>query len=181
MSTKKLSSKTIYGKSSWRLDLDQWELANGRLFEKPVVRHPGSVVLVPLRETEQGPEVIMLKQFRHVLNQVIFELPAGTRDWGEDPLECAKRELREETGYQAEKFVHLGDCWPGPGFSDEVMTIYLATHLTHNPLLADIDEEIEIAPILFADLYQQAKSGQIWDAKTVVSVWKTAVYLGVGD
>ena len=177
MSIKKISSKTVFSNPSWHLDVDSWRLDNGRLFEKPTIRYAGSVVLVPLRETDFGPEIIMLKQFRYGLNQTIFELPAGTQEWGEEPLKCAHRELREETGYKADTIIELGRCWPSPGSSDELMTIYLATGLSHAPLPPDEDEQIELAPILFADLYEQAKMGQIADAKTIVSIWKTAVYL----
>lgn len=174
---KKVSEKTVYPGKSWRLDEETWRLENGRLMQKPTVRHPGSVVLVPLRETAVGPEIIMIHQFRHVLNQYIDELPAGTQEWGEEPLLCAQRELREETGFRAENFVELGKCWPAPGSSDELMTIFLATDLTHDPLPADEDEQIELAPILLSDLYEKVKTGQLYDAKTVVGIWKTAVYL----
>lgn len=177
MSTKLLASKTVYPHSSWRLDEDEWQLENGRIVHKPAVRHPGSVVLVPLRQGKNGPEILMLRQFRYVLNQTILELPAGTLDWGEKPLACAQRELREETGHRAERFEALGTIWPAPGSSDEQMTLFLATGLHADPLAMDEDEQIEVVPMPFDELFSQVKKGQILDAKTIVGVWKTAVYL----
>ncbi|HIP71690.1 MAG TPA: NUDIX hydrolase, partial [Anaerolineae bacterium] len=98
------SSPVIWQGASWRLRLDRRQLPDGSVVEKGVVDHPGSVVLVPLRPLPDDYELLMLRQFRHALDRTILELPAGTRGWQEDWLVCAQRELREETGYRAEKF-----------------------------------------------------------------------------
>lgn len=178
MSAKKVSGKTIWQKeASWRLDEETWRLENGRLVQKGIVQHPGSVVLVPLREAASGPEVIVIRQFRHALNRHILELPAGTLHWGEAPRLAAQRELREEIGYRAGTFTKLGTIWPAPGSSDEQMTLYVATELTPDPLPPDDDEEIELVPLPFTALLEKAKYGEIQDAKTIVGVWWTAVYL----
>ena len=119
----------------------------------------------------------MLRQYRHVLDQTILELPAGTRDWDEDWLTCAQRELREETGYRAEKFTPLGHIWPAPGISDELMHLYLAEILTPDPLPGDEDEAIEVTPMLLNDLVEMAWNGRMQDAKSVVGILRTAHYL----
>lgn len=162
---------------SWRLVVHTIQLSDGRTLEKGSVEHPGSVVIVPLRETAEGPEVIMLRQYRLALNETILELPAGTRGWQEEWLACAQRELREETGYRAAHFQTLGFCWPAPGLSDERMAIYLATDLTPDPLPQDSDEIIHLQPILLDDLVASALNGQLRDAKSVVGILRTAFQL----
>lgn len=175
---KRIHSKLLWQQGDgWRLRLDTLELPNGRTLEKAAVEHPGAVVLVPLRPSANGPEVLMLRQYRHVLDQVILELPAGTRGWDEDWLACAQRELREETGHRAEKFTELGQVWPTPGLSDELMQLYLAEDLTPAPLPGDEDEMIEVAPMLLEELVEMAWNGRLQDAKSVVGILRTAHYL----
>ena len=175
---KRIGSKPLWQQGDgWRLRLDTLQLPNGRIFEKAGVEHPGAVVLVPLRPSVNGPEVLMLRQYRHVLDQVILELPAGTRGWDEDWLTCAQRELREETGYRAAKFTPLGQLWPAPGISDELMQLYLAEDLTLAPLPGDEDEMIELIPLPLADLVEMAWNGRLQDAKSVIGILRTAHFL----
>jgi len=160
--------------NSWRLRVQTIHLPDGDTIEKGIIDHPGAVVLIPLRETDAGPEVIMLRQYRLALDETILELPAGTRGWHEDWLACAQRELREETGYRADHLQALGRCWPAPGLSNEIMAIFLATGLHSDPLPQDSDEMIEIQPILLQDLVKMALEGQLQDAKSVVGILRTA-------
>ena len=162
---------------SWRLRLDRLQLPNGRIVEKGAIEHPGAVVLVPIRPSANGPEVLMLRQYRHVLDQVILELPAGTRGWEEPWLACAQRELREETEHRAEKFTSLGQIWPAPGLSDELMQLFLAEALTPAPLPGDEDEAIELTPLPLAELVEMCWNGRLQDAKSVVGILRTAHYL----
>ncbi len=162
---------------SWRLRLDKLQLPNGRFLQKAAVEHPGAVVLVPLRASANGTELLMLRQYRHVLDQTILELPAGTRGWNEDWLACAQRELREETGHRAEKFTPLGQIWPAPGISDEIMHLYLAETLTPDPLPGDEDEAIEVTPMSLADLVEMAWNGRLQDAKSIVGILRASHYL----
>ena len=104
-----------------------------------------------------------------------MELPAGTRGWDEDWLLCAQRELQEETGYRADTLTPLGEIWPAPGSSNELMKLYLATGLHADPLPADADEEIVVQPMLLAELVQMAQNGRIRDAKSVVGLWRAAL------
>jgi ADP-ribose pyrophosphatase len=119
----------------------------------------------------------MLKQYRLALDQTIFELPAGTREKGEDWLTCARRELREETGHRADKWTPLGQVWPAPGLTDERMAIYLATDLTVAPLPADVDEIIEVQPVPLDELAEMALNGQMQDAKSIVGIVRVVAHL----
>ena len=166
--------------NSWRLLAHTIQLPDGNTIEKGTIDHPGAVVIVPLRETAAGPEVVMLRQYRLALDETILELPAGTRGWREEWLACAQRELREETGYRAEHFQALGRCWPAPGLSNEIMAIYLATGLQSDPLPQDSDEIIDTEPILLQDLLKMALDGQLQDAKSVVGILRTAFFLQEG-
>ncbi|KAA3664242.1 MAG: NUDIX hydrolase [Chloroflexi bacterium] len=174
---KRLSEKTLWEGSSWRFRVETLALSDGNKMERGKIVHPGAVVLVPMLHIEKTPHIAMIRQFRHVLNETIFELPAGTRGWDEDWHVCAQRELQEETGYRAASFTKLGDIWPSPGVSDELMKLYLATGLQPDPLPADVDEEIEVVPMPLVDCIEMVQNGRIRDAKTIVGVWKTAVYL----
>lgn len=158
-------------KGSWRLDVHQVTKPNGENVEVAYVRHPGAVVLVPLLDDET---VLLLSQFRPALGRTILELPAGTREWGEEWLTCAQRELREETGYRAAQLSPLGAAWPVPGSSDEEQMLYLAEGLTPDPLPMDFDEQIEVVPTAVEDALRRARDGEIADAKTVVALFWAA-------
>ena len=173
---KLLSEQTLWEGSSWRFQVETIALANEHKMERGKINHPGAVVLVPILSVEETPQVVMIRQFRHALNETILELPAGTRGWEEDWLVCAQRELQEETGYRADAFVGMGEIWPSPGVSNELMKLYLATGLHADPLPADVDEEIEVLPMPLSELVSMVQNGRIRDAKTIVGVWKTAVY-----
>ncbi|MFZ0547581.1 MAG: NUDIX hydrolase [Candidatus Promineifilaceae bacterium] len=172
--TEVISSTIVWEGSSWRLREERLRLADGSIYAKGIVDHPGSVVLIPYQDNQ----VFMIRQYRLALKQTILELPAGTRTPDEPWLVCAQRELREEVGHRAETFTALGRLWPAPGFSNEEMTIYLATGLTPAPLPQDPDEEIEVTPMPLADLLPMVRDGRIQDAKTVIGILKVAEYLG---
>ena len=163
----------IWQSDSWRLELKEQLLPDGRTQQKGCVVHPGAVVLVPLLDKQ----VIMLRQYRLALDETIWELPAGTRHWGEDWLTCAQRELREETGYRAAHFVPLGEIWPTPGLSDERMALYLALDLTPDPLTPDEDEQFERGGRPLAELVEMAVDGRLQDAKTIIGLIRAARYL----
>ncbi len=171
-----LHSRIIWEKN-WRLRVDTVQLPNGRTIERAAVEHPGSVVLVPLQGKEGEPHILALRQYRFTLQQHILELPAGTREWNEPWLDCAQRELREETGYRAAEFIPLGHVWPAPGITDEEMAIFLAKGLTADPLPADEDEEITVEAVALPELAAMAMDGRLQDAKSVVAVLRAAAYL----
>ncbi len=174
---KTIRSEILWQGASWRFRVDELEAPHGERLAKGVIEHPGAVVLVPLRDGADGPEVLMLRQYRLALGQTILELPAGTRGWDEDWLVCAQRELREETGFRADSFQFLAEFWPSPGVSDELMRLYLATGLQPDPLPGDLDEEIELHPLPLTELVAMARHGRLRDAKSIIGVWQTAVFL----
>lgn len=159
---------------SWRMVRVQVDGPDGGTVDKGIIRHPGAVGLVPI--TAAG-EILMLKQFRLPFNQAIYEIPAGTKGWDEDWLICAQRELREETGFRAAHFESLGEIWPMPGSSDEVIRLYVATGLEPDPLPQDFDEEIEVIPMSFERCQEMILNGEINDGKTIATLFRYRAFL----
>ncbi len=142
---------------------------DGSVFDRDVVHHPGAVAVVPLLDDGR---VILVRQFRTPLNRETLELPAGVRDKdGEEPVECAARELREETGYRAEKIEELCVTHTAPGFSDEEITLFVARGLTPGDNEADGVEEqhMSAAAFGFDQIDEMIRSGELTDAKTILA------------
>ncbi len=118
----------------------QVELPNGRVTGRDLVRHPGAAAVVALTETGK---IVLVRQYRTAIDRVTVEIPAGKLDPGEDPLDCAKRELLEETGFSAGRIQYLTTIATTPGFCDEVIHIYMATGLTFSGANPDDDEFVE--------------------------------------
>lgn len=143
----------------------QVELPDGRRALRDVVRHPGAVAIVAL--TEEG-RICLVRQYRTALGRVTVEIPAGKLAAGEDPLECANRELLEETGMVAEKMAFLTTIASSDGFCDELIHIYMATGLTFAKSSPDDDEFINVDLVEVSELVDAVLDGRIEDAKTVV-------------
>ncbi len=143
----------------------QVELPDGRRALRDVVRHPGAVAVVAL--TEEG-RICLVRQYRTALGRVTVEIPAGKLDPGEDPLECAGRELLEETGMVAEKMAFLTTIATSDGFCDELIHIYMATGLSFAKSSPDADEFINVDLVEVGELVDAVLDGRIEDAKTVV-------------
>ena len=135
-----------------------------------IVRHPGSAVIMPVDDKDR---VLLVKQFRLPAKRELWELPAGRLDPGESPLKAAKRELREETGYRAKKWVKLASFWATPGYVDEKMNLFLALDLTPGAAQPIDDERIEIRWFLKGELGELIREGKILDGKTIIgySLW----------
>lgn len=138
---------------------------NGREALRDVVRHPGAVAIVAL--THDG-RICLVRQYRTALGRVTVEIPAGKLDPGEDPLDCANRELREETGMEAEKMAYLTTIATSAGFADELIHIFMATGLSFAGSDPDADEFINVDLVELPELIDAVLDGKIEDAKTVV-------------
>ena len=157
-----------------RITKDTIRFANGLETERAVVWHPGAVALVV--EDADG-RWLMIEQYRHPAGRVLLEIPAGTREAGEDPAATAAREVREETGYAAARLERLGGAWMAPGFCSEYIHYYLATDLREDPLPQDHDEFI--APprrLTLAEVQAAVVAGDIEDSKTLVALSLLSLY-----
>lgn len=175
---KTLTDQLIYDGIVVQLHKYTVELPDGKQAYREIVRHPGAVCVLPLTDRD---EVICVRQFRYPFGKVLTELPAGKLDSpDEDPLEAAKRELREETGAVAGKIVSLGDLYPSVAIFDECIHMYLATDLSFGDTDPDEDEFLDVVRIPLADLAGQILRGEITDAKTQTAVLKVLAMRGQG-
>ncbi len=154
--------------------LDRAELSNGKIVRREVVEHPGGVTVLPV---DENGICTMVRQFRYPFGRMILEAPAGKLEPGEDPFESAVRELSEETGYTAERWVDLGACCTSPGFSSEVLHIYLALGLRAGESHPDEDEFLNTEKIPISELSRMVMANEIDDAKTAVAILKAEKYL----
>ena len=158
---------------------DKVLLPNGHEGGRDLIRHLGAVCVVPL--TDDGC-VIMERQFRYPMDEVIWEIPAGKLDSkDEDRLMAAKRELSEETGYSAKEWISLGVLYPTPAYSDEKIWIYLAKGLEKGNVHLDEDEFIGVEIIPLEKLLDMVMDGEITDAKTQLSLLKAARYISLNE
>jgi ADP-ribose pyrophosphatase len=134
---------------------------------REIVVHPGAVCIVA-RPTPE--DVILIRQYRHATGGELVEIPAGTLHAGEDPRECAIRELEEEAGYLAATMVERGRFWTTPGFTTEFMYLYEATNLTKTQINPDEDEVIEVDIVSRTKALQMIDDGQIQDAKSILGL-----------
>ncbi|ADG82195.1 NUDIX domain-containing protein [Thermincola potens] len=146
--------------------LDTVELVNGKTATRELVIHPGAVSIVAL----DGEEIIMVKQYRHPVGEILWEIPAGKLDPGEEPLHCAQRELYEETGCKAMDWKHLNTFYTTPGFSNEIMHLYLATGLVQEEQSLDEDEFLSVEKVSWQEAMSMIARGEIKDAKSIVGI-----------
>jgi ADP-ribose pyrophosphatase len=156
--------EAIYSEPRFELRLCQVPLSDGAAESRGLMIHPGAVVLVPILEDGR---IVMIHNRRWQVGQILLELPAGTREAGEEPARCARRELREETGYTTDNLRPLPAFFAAPGVSTEVMHPYVATGLTYVGQSLAPDESIEIVPMTQASLKSALIDGQVIDGKTL--------------
>lgn len=165
LAEKPLTEDVAWTGRIFNVDRLRVELPDGRVALRDVVRHPGAVAVVAL--TEDG-RICLVRQYRTALDRVTVEIPAGKLAPGEDPLECASRELLEETGMSAEKIAFLTTIATSDGFTDELIHVYMATGLTFTRSNPDADEFINVDLVPLEELVDAVLDGRIEDAKTVV-------------
>lgn len=154
--------------------LDQAKLFDGSLVKREVVEHPGGVTVLPV--DEEG-NCTMVRQFRYPFGRMMLEAPAGKLEPGEDPRVCAERELSEETGLTADRLIYLGGCCTSPGFSTEVLHIYLALGLHAGQSHPDQGEFLNVEKMSLEKLVELVMSGEVDDGKTIVAALKAQKYL----
>ncbi|SHH08476.1 NUDIX hydrolase [Tepidibacter thalassicus] len=164
---KTMSSEKIYNGKIINLRVDTVELPEHKYQKREIVEHPGAVAILAVNENK---EIIFVKQFRKAVEEILIEIPAGKLEKGEDPKECAIRELKEETGYEAENIEFLSLFYTSAGFSNEKMYLYLATGLKKGECCPDEDEYIEICEVKISKALDMIKKGEIKDAKTMVGI-----------
>lgn len=167
---KQISAEYMYKGRIINLRKDNALLPNGKTALREVIEHPGGVCVAALTDNN---EVLFVKQFRYPYFETILEIPAGKRDKGnENPLECGIRELKEETGAVAKRFIPLGELYPSPGYCGEIIWLYAATGLTFEEQNLDEDEFLSVEKIPLEKAVEMILSGEIKDAKTQAAVLK---------
>ena len=168
------SSINLYAGRVFNLVKENYTLDNGVTSEMDFVQHPGAAAMVPmLNQTE----VILIKQYRHAIREFIWEIPAGTLDPLESPINCAKRELVEEIGYLAHDWHQLGTITPLPGYSNERIHIFLASDLKPAEQHLDEDEMINVKVVKFDEALKMILAGEISDGKTISGLFLASHWL----
>lgn len=167
---KQLSSDYLFKGRIINLRQDTALLPNGNTATREVIEHPGGVCVAALTDDD---ELLFVRQWRYPYGEETLEIPAGKRDrLDEDPLECGKRELQEETGATAKKYIDLHPLYPTPGYINEIIYCYLATGLTFGEQNPDEDEFLDVIKIPLQKAVEMVLSGEIKDAKTQIAVLK---------
>lgn len=160
-----IKKEIVFSGRMLRMDRDTVRLPNGAEATREVVRHPGAVGILPFN----GDELILVRQYRYPIEQITLEIPAGKLDPGEEPLLCAERELREETGYRG-NLEHMVSIYTTPGFTDEIIHLYKATDLIWDPLQTDEDEFLNVESIPWTKAKKMVLTGELRDAKTMLGI-----------
>lgn len=178
LTEKTIKTAYIYKGKIINLRLDDIELPNKKPATREVVEHPGGVCVAAL--TEQN-HLLLVNQYRYPYKKPLLELPAGKLTPGEDPLECAKRELKEETGATAQNFRFLGPLYPSPGYCDEIIHMYFAKVSSQGTPRPDTDEFLEVLQIPLEKAVDMVLSGSIADAKTQAAILKVLALKNRGE
>lgn len=171
---KTLSREDIYLGRIVELHKDKVRLPDGSEAPREIVEHNGGVTVIPV---DEAGNVYCVRQYRYAFNEHVLETPAGKLEKGEDPFECAVRELGEETGFTAENYAYLGEMYPSPGYCHEVLHAYLATGLKAGKQHLDAGEFLDVEKYPLDELVEMAMKNELKDAKTIIAVLKAKRYL----
>ncbi len=159
---------TLHQGRVYNLVTENVTLDNGVTTDVEFIQHPGAAAIIPMLDPTH---VILLNQYRHSLRKYIWEIPAGTLDLRESMMNCAKRELIEETGFSADQWHSLGEITPVPGYSDERIHIFLATGLQSAEKKLDEDEIIQVHEVACDEVLDMLRRGDIQDAKSIAGLF----------
>jgi len=167
-----LATEELYAGRIFTLHRDTVRFPDGSESAFDIARHPGASAIVPFLSDPTGdePQVLLLRQYRYAAGGYIYEIPAGRLDGDETPAECAVRELKEETGCTAERLEPLVTMFTTPGFTDEVIHLFMATGLTHGETAREADEFADLVMMRLSEALDLIRSGDILDAKTVLGL-----------
>ena len=163
----KIGEESVFDGVLLHVQRDTVKLPNGHETTREWVRHPGASAVLPILP---GGDIVLVKQYRYPVGQVTLEVPAGKLDKNEDPINCAIRELEEETGFVADKIKKLTTIATTVGFSDEVIHLYVAEDLSAGKFNPDDDEFINVVKMPFAEALKKIETGEIFDVKTIISI-----------
>jgi len=164
---KTLSSRLIYEGRAVRLRIDSVRMPSGRETTREIVEHSDCVAIIAI---DAEDNVLLVSQFRQAVGKRLLEIPAGGIEPGEDPVDCVRRELREETGFLPKKVERLGGFYSTPGYGTEYLHLYLATELISSPLQAEDSESIRLVRVPLAQIPALITSGEICDAKSIAGL-----------
>lgn len=164
---KKLGSQIQFDGKIIRVEVDEVELPNGKKSRRECVRHSGGAAVLFVNDNK----IALVKQFRYVYGKEIYEIPAGKINKGESPKLSALRELEEETGYRAQSCKHIADIYPTPGYTDEIIYIYLVDDAKFIGQHLDEGEFLNCVFIPVNEAYTMIERGEINDAKTIVAIY----------
>ncbi len=153
--------------SLFRVEVVSWTDEQGRGHSREIVRHPGAVMVIPLLD---GGRLVMIQNGRIAVDEVLWELPAGKLEPGEDPQHAASRELEEETGYRASRMERMGEFYTSPGFADELMHVYVARDLVARTQRLEPGERITVEIVEIAQAKKMIREGVIRDGKTIAGL-----------
>ncbi len=175
MNFKLKKSEILFKGKVFDLQVDEIEYNSGNTGIREVAVHPGGAVVVPLTNEKK---IILISQFRYPLQKMLLEFPAGKLEKGEDPFNCAVRELQEETGYKTNNIIKLGSIFTTPGFCTEELHIYLARELVHGEYSREEGEfGMEIFEYSFEEVENKIVNGEIMDSKTICGVFLAKKFL----
>jgi ADP-ribose pyrophosphatase len=167
MSHRLIEKQVIYSGKKVRLEVHTLESDEGKRSAREIVIHPGAVVILPFLEPDR---ILLIRNRRYSVGQILVELPAGTLEKGEQPMNCAGRELVEETGYLAKRLQPLGNFFSSPGILSEKLYAFAAYDLQKTHSALDEGEEIEVQPASLDEAIEMIRSGEIHDGKTIATL-----------
>jgi ADP-ribose pyrophosphatase len=175
MLPKVLNVETRYQGRAFEVRVEEVEIRPGKTLQLDIVQHANAVTILPL---DADANVWFIRQYRHPAREYLLELPAGTLEPGEDPLPAANRELQEEIGMRAASLAEIASFYLAPGYSTELMHVFLATGLSPSALEQDEDEIITVEKIPAAQAAALARQGELRDSKSLAAVLLAAHRLG---